>query len=257
MKSTTVLPARPAAGQSSWFKSWFDSDFYHQLYANRNEKEAADFIDQLVFQLQPPPGSTMLDLGCGSGRHAKYLASKGFRVTGMDLAFSSIRSAKKFETFDLRFCQQDMRLPFGSNQFNYVFNFFTSFGYFNTDAENHKVMRNIYDALTPRGLLVMDYMNAAWSEKRLLASEEKEIDGIVYKLNRWTDTTHFYKKIVIDGIQAKDKFEYTEQVARFSLAEFEKMFSRNGLQLQQVYGDYQLNNYDSETSPRLIMIVKK
>src|SRR5687768_2142226 len=92
----------------TWFKKWFDSSFYHQLYSNRNEKEAADFIDELLIKLQPSLNSKMLDLGCGAGRHSKYLASKGFNTTGIDLASSSIRSAEKFETPDLQFYQHDM-----------------------------------------------------------------------------------------------------------------------------------------------------
>ena len=87
----------------AWFKQWFDSSFYHQLYANRDEKEAAAFIDELINELEPAADSRMLDLGCGSGRHSKYLASKGFDVTGIDLAASSVRQAKRSEREKLAF----------------------------------------------------------------------------------------------------------------------------------------------------------
>ena len=249
------LTAQLPGNNSAWFKHWFDSSFYHQLYANRNEKEAADFIDELLSALKPAQKSSMLDLGCGAGRHAKYLASKGFNVKGIDLAFSSIRQAKKSETFNLQFHQQDMRMPFGNDRFDYVFNFFTSFGYFKNDEDNHRVIHNIFKSLKPGGLLVMDYINAAWSEKRLVAEEKKEIDGIAYYLTRWTDDKNFYKKIVIEDIQTEGPFEYTEQVAKLSLADFENLFGCNGLELEQVYGDYQLNGYDEQASPRLILIV--
>ena len=251
--STELLPANNTA----WFKQWFDSSFYHQLYANRNENEAANFIDELLMELKPLANSTMLDLGCGAGRHAKYLASKGFRVKGIDLAFSSIQTAKRSERFNLQFHQQDMRTPFGNSRFDYVFNFFTSFGYFKDEEDNHKVISNIFNALKPGGVLVMDYINVAWSEKRLVPAEEKEIDGIAYHLTRWTDDKNFYKKIVIDDIQAEGSFEYTEQVAKLELSDFENLFSCNGLRLQKVYGDYQLNGYDDQTSPRLILVAKK
>ena len=61
-----------------WFKSWFDSVYYHKLYGNRDEKEAAGFVDEVIALLQPKQRATMLDVGCGAGRHCKYLASKGF-----------------------------------------------------------------------------------------------------------------------------------------------------------------------------------
>ena len=66
------------AQNNAWFKQWFNSSFYFKLYAQRNDAEAAGFIDALLHKVQPSSGATMLDLGCGNGRHSKYLAAKGF-----------------------------------------------------------------------------------------------------------------------------------------------------------------------------------
>lgn len=242
---------------NSWFEKWFDSSFYHKLYANRDEKEAAGFIDELLEELQPAPRSRMLDLGCGNGRHSKWLASKGFDVSGIDLAASSIRDAKRYASATLRFYCQDMRVPFGNKAFDYVFNFFTSFGYFNNADDDNKVVRNIVTALKPGGSLVMDYINADYAEKRLTPSEEKEIDGIVYHISRWADEKYIFKKISIDEELFGKPLEYTERIKKFSLHDFKELFNNNGLRLTNVSGDYALNGYDSETSPRIIMIAKK
>jgi len=239
----------------AWFKRWFDSAFYHQLYANRDEKEASAFIDELVNELQPTANSRMLDLGCGSGRHSKYLASKGFDVTGIDLAASSIRQAKRWEADSLHFYRHDMRVPFGKSTFDYVFNFFTSFGYFDDSSEDHKVVNNIHSALKPGGILVMDYINSTYSEKKLVPVEQKEIDGIIYNIARWTNDTHFFKKIRIENMG--DPVEHIERVKKFSVADFKNLFDCNGLHLEKVYGDYYLNDYDAQTSPKLILIAKK
>ena len=56
-----------------WFKDWFNSPYYHLLYSNRDEREAASFIDKLVGYLRPSPGALMLDVACGRG-----LCLKGF-----------------------------------------------------------------------------------------------------------------------------------------------------------------------------------
>ena len=159
-------------------------------------------------------------------------------VTGLDLAASSIRQAKKYESFNLRFSRHDMREPFGNNHFDYVFNFFTSFGYFKEEGENRKVIRNIFNALKPGGTVVMDYINVAYSEKRLVAEEKKEIDGITYHISRWSDDNYFFKKIIIDDVQVEGEFEYIEQVAKFGPDDFKDMFNDNGLELQTVFGDY-------------------
>lgn len=243
--------------QDEWFKHWFDSAFYHKLYANRDEREAAGFVDALLKELCPPAHSKMLDLGCGNGRHSKYLSSKEFSVTGIDLSASSIRTAKKHESSNLNFYRHDMRLPFGNSYFDYVFSFFTSFGYFNSSLEDDQVLSNISRSLKAGGMLVMDYLNIAYAEKRLVSAEENEIDGIVYKINRWTDEKHFYKKIVLTNTGSRYPIQFNEQVRKFRLDDFNQMFANHNLHLQQVYGDYQLGNYDKERSPRLIMIAQK
>jgi hypothetical protein len=119
------------------------------------------------------------------------------------------------------------------------------------------VIRNVFNALKPGGILVLDYLNVSWAEERLVPEEVKEIDGIVYHISRWADDKFFYKKIVIENIPDGLPSEFVEQVAKFDLNDFDYMFDRNGLQIQKVYGDYDLNEYDSKKSPRLILKVKK
>src|SRR5688572_11928533 len=241
-----------AINKNEWFKHWFDSSFYHKLYANRDEHEAAGFVDELLRELNPADQSKILDLGCGNGRHSKHLASKGFTVTGIDLSASSIRGAKRWESNTLSFYRHDMRLPFGVSCFDYVFNFFTSFGYFQNRSEDQQVINNIFNSLKPGGILVMDYINCAYAEKRLVPSEENEIDGIMYHITRWTDDKHFFKKIILEN-GAQDPIEFNEKVTKFTLGDFDHMFKKNNLNLQEVYGDYQLGDYDRERSPRLIL----
>jgi hypothetical protein len=112
-------------------------------------------------------------------------------------------------------------------------------------------------ALQKNGSLSLDYLNARWAEDNLVHQSLKEIDGVRYYLTKWFDETHFYKKIVIEDEKRKEPLEFCEKVAKFSLGDFNDMFSFSGLQIQQVFGDYQLNNYDLKKSPRLLMVAKK
>src|ERR1044072_2243531 len=151
-----------------WYKDWFSSPFYHKLYFERDEKEAAEFISRLIDHLEPPPGSFMLDVACGRGRHSRILAQKDFYVTGIDLSSDSIAFAKKFEKENLEFYQHDMRLPFRINYFDVAFNFFTSFGYFKTRREHDDATRTIANGLKPNGIFVIDYLNVHYSEDHLV-----------------------------------------------------------------------------------------
>ncbi|HET6544687.1 MAG TPA: methyltransferase domain-containing protein [Chryseolinea sp.] len=242
--------------RKNWFKNWFDTEFYHKLYAHRNDKEAEEIVSAIIQELQPQRGASILDLGCGSGRHAKYLAAQGFNVTGLDLAFSSIQHARKWETETLRFYRHDMREPFGDTCFDYVFNFFTSFGYFSAE-ENDRVIQNMVNSVRGNGFVMIDYMNVTHSVKGLIPEEEKEIDGIVYKINRYIDENYIYKQIEIDNVQAGRPYVYTEKVMKLNQKDFHAMFEKNGLKPVNVYGDYKLNEYQVETSPRLILLAQK
>ncbi len=149
-----------------------------------------------------------------------------------------------------------MRVPFGRNAFDYVFNFFTSFGYFEQADEHMAVVRNMATSLRPGGRLVLDYLNVRYAEARLTREDVKEIDGITYRLTRWTDGRHFFKRIVVeDG--AGEPLEYIERVARFTLEDFERMLAPHQLSIEEVHGDYALSPYDSGTSPRLILVASK
>ena len=255
---TSRLAAAPSGTQRTpWFASWFDSAHYHRLYNYRNDGEASRFIDALIARLRPAEGADILDLGCGSGRHSKYLASKGFRVTGLDLSPGSITAAKRFETAGLRFRRHDMRVPFGHQEYDGVFSFFTSFGYFDDLAEHLAVVRNMADALRPGGVIVVDYLNVRYAEARVSPEETRTIDGTTYTVTRWSDARHFFKRIVVDDRRQDEPIEYRERVAKFGLDEFRRMFRCCGLRMEQVFGDYTLGAYDTQSSPRTIMVARK
>ena len=126
--------------KNDWFASWFDTNYYHLLYKNRNDDEARLLIEHLVGYLNLAPNSKVLDLACGKGRHSITLNELGFDVLGIDLSSNSIEEAKQFENETLHFDVCDMRNSFTKNTFDVVFNLFTSFGYFDNKSDNEKVI---------------------------------------------------------------------------------------------------------------------
>lgn len=241
---------------AEWYKDWFNSSFYHKLYFQRDEKEAQGFITRLLAHLQPAADSRMLDVACGRGRHSKFLASKGFDVTGIDISAQSIAYAKQFETERLKFFQHDMRLPFYINYFNYAFNFFTSFGYFNTRREHDDAMRSITQSVGKSGVVMFDYLNVHYVEDRLVANEVKTIDETNYEIHRWQDEDYFFKKIIVTDPLLDKPIEHTEKVAKFGLGDFTDMLSFQGMQITEVFGDYELRNYHLRSTPRLIIVAQ-
>ena len=247
----STISARP------WYKDWFNSPFYHKLYFEHDEKEAESFIHKLISFLQPQPGSIMLDVACGRGRHSKMMANMGFDVTGIDLSFDSIHFAKQFEKENLHFYQHDMRLPFWINYFHVAFNLFTSFGYFATRREHDDAMRTIGASLKPGGVFVIDYLNVHYAEDHLVHNEIKNINGTSYEIHRWDDEKFFYKKIKVTDSSLTEAEEYTEKVSKFSFGDFTEMMAYQRMQVVEVFGNYDLDPYDVRKTPRMIIIARK
>jgi SAM-dependent methyltransferase len=255
MQSPTT-PWQPGA-DSEWFAAWFDSVHYHRLYAHRDATEAADLVDALVDRLAPQPHAAILDLGCGSGRHARRLAAHGFEVTGIDLSAASLARARRRRGAPVRFVQQDMRQPFGTRAFDCVVSLFTSFGYFADPADHHAVVGNIARALRPGGRVVLDYLNVARVEARLVREEIAERAGIVYRVSRWSDAAAIHKRIVVDDPAAPAPLSFVERVAKLAPRDFARLFTRAGLVVEALFGDYALGAFDVNVSPRLILVARK
>lgn len=238
-----------------WFETWFDSKYYHILYKNRDSTEAQSFIDNLLNKIQLKTNSSILDLACGKGRHSIYLSEKGHNVIGLDLSENSIDYAKKQENNNLKFMVGDMREPFAKNKFDLVLNLFTSFGYFNDVKDNVKVINSIETMMNENGAFVIDFMNAEKVLKNLVPKENKEIDGILFNITRKNINGIIEKNIeVID----KDKtFNFVEKVQAITIDNFKELLSKTDLIVDGFYGDYKLNEFDADTSNRLIIIGSK
>jgi len=239
--------------QSNWFASWFDTPYYHILYKDRDHNEAQLFIDNITQYLNLPDNAKVLDLACGKGRHSIYLNQLGFNVIGADLSSNSITEAAKHENETLAFKIHDMREPF-AEKFDAIFNLFTSFGYFEEDADNIKTLVAIKNSLTDYGFAVMDFMNVDYILPNLVAEEVKQVDGIDFHINRYYKDKHIFKEIRFTD--KGENYFFIEKVAALTLNDFETLMEQAEIYLLEVFGDYKLNKFMPTNSQRLIMIFK-
>lgn len=241
--------------KEKWFETWFNSPYYHILYKNRDEKEAEYFIDNLCRFLKINEQSRILDLACGKGRHAIYLNKKGFITTGTDLSEASIKFSSQFEKKGLEFFIHDMRKPFRINYFDYIFNCFSSFGYFDTEKEHVDSIKNSSLGLKKNGVFVIDFMNINKVISTLICHEEKKTDGILFKISRELKNGYLIKTIEVTD---QDKvFSFEEKVRVLTLNDFISYFKKSGLQIINLLGNYDLDTFDEKNSDRLIIIAKK
>lgn len=240
---------------AEWFNVWFDTDYYHQLYRNRDNKEAQEFIGNLLQHLQLEANVMVCDLACGRGRHAETLAKHGLRVTGLDISQSSLEFARQKNIHRSQFFQHDMRVPFGREIYSAVFNLFTSFGYFESHEEHQQVMHNIDESLMQGGYFVMDFFNAHKLKSGLVAQESFEREQVKFKVSRYLDKDKVIKKIWVETNDERIKF--TEQVKLFELEDIQNFLNATRLQILHIFGDFKLNPYLPEESDRLIIIAQK
>jgi SAM-dependent methyltransferase len=238
----------------NWFEDWFNTHYYHILYKNRDEQEAGFFLSRLLSYLSPPNGSKFLDLACGKGRHSVYLHNCGYDVTGMDLSKNSISEASTHVKPGLRFQVQDMRLPFGYNEYDYIFNLFTSFGYFENETDNQLVINNIRNALKPGGTAVIDYLNPDFVAAKAHESRMFTIDTINFTTSISIDSGWVVKNITVHDKNHTHHFQ--ERVKLIDPESFASYFLNAGIELTATFGDYNLSRYNRCDSARQIMVVK-
>lgn len=238
-----------------WYKDWFRDANYNVVYDHRDEAEAQKMLDLIEQTIGHRPARRVLDLGCGSGRHSLALAKRGYSdLTGVDLSPSLLKLAREESTqlaLPIRFLESDMRdMP--NEFFDVILNVFTSFGYFELDEENSRVIQNAALHLAKNGWFVLDFLNSRWVRQHFVPHDERVApNGMHIEQTRWIENDRIEKRLLIrDRFEAK---EYVESVRLFELSDFEVMFSRAGLSIRHLFGTYDGGKFEPDTSPRLIM----
>ena len=241
--------------QKEWFSSWFDTPYYHILYKNRDYAEASLFIDNITQFLKLKQHTLCWDLCCGKGRHSIYLNQKGYRVIGTDLSAHSICEANKSANETLEFYQHDMRHLYRTNYFDVVFNLFTSFGYFEKREDDLHVFDAVQKGLKPNGLFVFDYLNSEYVRGIIKPKDAITIDGITFNIKKRMEGITVIKNI--NFIDKGQEFNFEERVKLFDKAYFEGLATDCNLSILHAFGNYQLQEFEVNTSPRLILVLQK
>lgn len=240
--------------QNNWYASWFNTPYYHILYRNRDHREAAEFMKRLTAHLNLKKNDKILDLACGRGRHAKYLYRQGFDVTGVDLSKESIAYAKEYERLRLHFEVHNMLEPY-PDKFDAIFNLFTSFGYFEQETENLKTVKAIKESLKTEGVGVIDFLNSKLAIENLVPDESKTIGQITFHIEKFVENRFIFKNIRFEDNQKE--FLFTERIMALSLNDLQRYIELSGMKLLEVFGDYELNNFNENESPRLIVLFSR
>jgi 2-polyprenyl-3-methyl-5-hydroxy-6-metoxy-1,4-benzoquinol methylase len=146
---------------------WYETLFANYAAAYDQEPYTQGTVGEVAFverELGGDRGRRVLDIGCGTGRHAIELARRGYRVTGIDLSEAQLRRAREKAAaagVAVDFQRRDATQPHYHQGFDAALMFCEgAFPLMETDAKNYAVLVHAADALRPGGKLLLTTLNA-------------------------------------------------------------------------------------------------
>lgn len=252
---------RQSAGDR-WQAQMYDEPLAAETIASREFARIARVEAEFLIQaLGLARGERLLDVPCGTGRHARVFARVGVRVTGVDLNPMLIRIARRdSKKLKVRYTVGDMqKLSTHRGRFDAVVNLYTSFGYFADERKNASVLRGMVAALRPGGRLAIHLVDRDWLLKDLKPKLVTNRHGV-----RTTETRVYdprTKRIeshsaIFDREMGKTR-EYSHQTRLYSKPEMVRMLKNAGLSRIQIYGDTDGSLYKKGESTHPIYVAWK
>lgn len=234
----------------TWYREWFGEE-YLELYAHRDEDEARRQVEFFESKVDRVDGA-ILDLASGRGRHLVELRDRNLRAVGCDLSYVLLASGKQ-EYGITAIARADMRhLPFRDASFGALVNFFTSFGYFESEADNLATIREMARVVSAGGRLLFDYLNVDRELERLVEREEKVTESGKVTIERWYDGKQCcFNKRIVWGDRS-----FIERVRAYRFEEVRTMFQSAGFRIDEVCGDFDATAF-TEQSPRMIVLATR
>jgi SAM-dependent methyltransferase len=255
--SEGLVPRRRAR---PWWEELFNDDFIRTIPKFTDAQVAAE-VDFIEDSLGVATGGTMLDLGCGTGRHAIELTRRGYAVVGFDLSLALLARAgeeAQERNQKLNFVQGDMREMTFEDAFDGIFCWGSTFGFFE-EEKNGQVIGRVHKALRHGGQLLLDVAcrdfiikqapSLAWFEgEGCVCMDEMQVDWI-------TSRMRVKRTMMLDDGRSKE-IEYSIRI--YSLHELGKLLHDQGFRVAEVSGRIQTPGvFFGPDSPRTLILAEK
>jgi len=239
----------------AWFHEFFGEAY---LKFDRHEETPAevDFIERV---LDLPYGACVLDLGCGYGRHAIALAGRGYRVTGYDLSSVLLARARrdaKQAGVEVTWVEGDMRALKFEGCFDGVINMFTSFGYFEEEDENFRVLRKVGVGLRPGGRFLIETVNRDFIVRHFAPRVWFRAGEMTVLEERAFDPISSRSLVDVTVIEDGKEKRFHHSVRVYSYTEMEMLLAASGLRTVEVFGDFDGSKYSWDAA-RMIVSAEK
>ena len=204
-------------------------------------------------------GPRLLDLGCGFGRISAELARRGFAVTGIDITESYLRTAREdaaYEGLDIEYVHGDSRNFARPDFFDAAASLYISFGYFENQDDDLRVLRNVCHSLKEGGafiietlgkeIAVRDFVEAEWFERAgfTVLTEYEALDSWTRLKNRWI--------LIKDGKRIEKVFSQR----LYAASELRSLLLEAGFGSVEIYGNWDESPYD-QNAEKLIVVGRR
>jgi len=221
-----------------WWEELFNDDFIRTM-AKVTDAQIGGEVNFIEESLGCEAGAMILDLACGTGRHAVELASRGYQVVGFDLSLAMLARASD-EAQDrkqkINFVQGDMREMTFEETFDGIYSWNTSFGYFD-EEKNGAVIARVHKALKKGGQFLLDVVNRDYIVRQAPSLAWFEGDGCIcmdeMTIDFITSRMKVKRTLMMDDGRTKE-IEYSVRI--YALHELGKMLHDNGFRVAEVSG---------------------
>lgn len=226
------------------------SQYYDLLYRDKDYAREADYVKSLIGR-EHPAARTVLDLGCGTGRHDFLLAEHGYHVTGVDMSADMLKVANAERAkrssaggpVPLDFTEGDVRSVRLGRRFDVVVSLFHVMSYQTSNADLLAAFSTLREHLAPGGVILFDswYGPTVLTDRPVVRIKRLEGDGfdvtrlaepVLHPNENVVDVN--YQIMILDRASGKSEaLRETHRMRYLFVPEVRALLERAGLRLDR------------------------
>jgi SAM-dependent methyltransferase len=193
------------------------SKYYDLLYKDKDYQSEVNYIDGLIRKFKSG-GISLLDIGCGTGKHANILAKKGYEVTGIDISETMLKEATANFGSIAQFSLGDIRSFRLNKKFDFITSLFHVLSYQITNDDLESSFQSVYDHLNDNGIFIFDCWYGPGVMSDLPSVKVKRMGDAYYDIVRIAEPVLKYNEsvvqvnyqIMVTDLANKSMVEFTE-----------------------------------------------
>lgn len=236
-------------------KNWYNSLYFSVLNSEPFVQQKSQFLLQLLQHLDVTPDEWILDLHAERGNIAHQLQKAAYQIDGLDLSPSRVKQAKQLHQNGVVIQLNQSIEQLSTHHYKFAYSLNNHFGQLHNEEEQIEYLQQIATTLRPNGHLLIDFFNIQTLLPTLPLQRFQRAQNVLFQLRARQEEQFICEEVrVQDGhykgaYQSKTHIHFRES--------FEYLFLRAGLRIVRTYGDYEMQAFHAETSPRLILLVEK